>query len=93
MDFNPYIEDEVFRGAVSQRLDRPLDNPPNKFWRDSTQTKNKTLPFQTGDSIRYTNKGKHEMVELVDIKPTTPDHKVQHQVFVWKHKGSQQGVT
>ena len=30
---------EVIREAVLHKLDRPLVNPSNKVWRDSTQTK------------------------------------------------------
>ena len=38
MDFTPEVEDEVIRDSVSQKLDRPLFNPSNKVWTDSTQT-------------------------------------------------------
>ena len=55
MDFTPEVEDEFISEAVSQKLDRPLVNPPNKVWRDSTQTKNPPSPFHIGVSLRYTN--------------------------------------
>ena len=57
IDFTPEVEDEFISEAVSQKLDRPLVNPPNKVWRDSTQTKNPTSPFQIGESLRYINYG------------------------------------
>ena len=53
---------------TSHKLDRPLVNPLNKVWKDSTQTKNPNSHFQIGDSLRYTNEGHNEMVELGDIK-------------------------
>ena len=49
------------------------NNTSNKICRDSTQTETPTLPFQIDDSIRYTNKGHNEMVELVDINTNDPD--------------------
>ena len=39
MDFTPEVEIEVIREAVSQKLDRPLVHPSNKFGRDSNQIK------------------------------------------------------
>ena len=68
-DFIPEVEDKVIMEAVSHKLDRPLANPPNKVWRDSTQTKNPTSPLQICDSIRYTNEEHNEMLELMDITP------------------------
>ena len=67
MDFTPEAEDEVIREAVSQKLDIPSVNLPNKVWRDSTQTKTPTPNFQIGDSLRYTNEEHNGMVGLVDI--------------------------
>ena len=43
--------------SVSQKLYRPLVNPSNKVFRDSTQTKTPTPPFQIGGSLRYINEG------------------------------------
>ena len=72
MDFTPEDEDEVIREAVSQKLDRPLVNPSNNFWRDSPQTKNPTSPFHVGESLRHTNEGHKKMVDLVDINTNDP---------------------
>ena len=55
MDFTPEVEDEVIMEAVSHKLDIPIVNLSNKVWRDSTQTKTLTSPFQIGESIRLTN--------------------------------------
>ena len=55
MGFTPEAEDEVIRETVPHKLDTPLLNPTNKVWRESTQTKTPTLPFQIGESIIYTN--------------------------------------
>ena len=55
MDFISEVEDEGIRDAVSQKLDRPLVNPSNELFRDSTQTKSLTSPFQISDSFRYTS--------------------------------------
>ena len=55
MGFTPEAEDEAIREAVPHKLDTPLFNPSNEFWRESTQTKTPTSPFQIGESIRYTN--------------------------------------
>ena len=68
MDFYPDVEDEFIRYAVSHKLDRPLVNTPNKVWRDSTKTKTPPSPFKIGDSLRYTDVGHNEMVDLVYIK-------------------------
>ena len=73
MDFNPETEGEVIRDAVSHKLNRHLVNPPNKFCRDSTQTKAPTSSFQIGDSIIYTSTAKREMVEMVDLNKNYPD--------------------
>ena len=73
MDFTPEVEDKVIRDEVSNKLDRPIVNPSNKFWRDSTQTKTKTSSFQIGDSPRYTYDRLNDMVELVDINATGSD--------------------
>ena len=72
MDFTPEVEDEGISNAVSHILDRPLVNTSKKVWRDSTQTQNPNPTFLIGDSLRYTNKGHNEMVDLVDI-PSTID--------------------
>ena len=32
-DFTPEVEDEVIRDAVSYKLEIPLVNPSDKFWR------------------------------------------------------------
>ena len=55
MDFTPEVEYEVIGEAVSHKLDRPLVNPSNNFWGDSTQNKNPNSPFRIGDYLRYTN--------------------------------------
>ena len=73
MDFTPEAEDEVIREAVSQKLDIPSVNLPNKVWRDSTQAKTPDSPFHIGDSLRYINEGHNEMVELLDINTNDPD--------------------
>ena len=52
MKFTLMVEDEVIRGAVSKKLDRPLVNTSNKVWRYSTQTKNMPSLFQIGDYLR-----------------------------------------
>ena len=67
MDFTSEVEDEVIMDAVLHILYRDLVNPPNKVWRDSTQTKTPTPNFQIGDSLRYTNEEHNGMVGLVDI--------------------------
>ena len=48
-------------------------NPPNLFWRDSKQNKTPTSPFHIGDSLRYTNEGHNDMVEMVDTNNNDPD--------------------
>ena len=53
--FTPEVEDEIISDTVSQKSDRPIVNPSNKVWRDSTQTKTPTSLFHIGDSLRYTN--------------------------------------
>ena len=68
-EFIPEAVDEFIRKTVSHTLYIPLVNPPNKVWRDSTQIKTPTSPFQIGDSLRYTNEGHNEMAEIVYIKP------------------------
>ena len=72
MDFTPDSEDEVIRGTVSHKLDRYLVNTSNKFWRDSAQNKAPNLPFQVDDSLRCTNQGQNEMVELVEVNTNDP---------------------
>ena len=67
MDFNLDVEYEDIRDTVPHKLYRPLVNPSNKVWRDSTKNKNSTSPFQIGDSIIYKNGGHNEMVDLVDV--------------------------
>ena len=52
MDFTPEVEYEVISEAVSQTLYITLVNLSNKVWRDSTQTKTPTSPFQIGDSLK-----------------------------------------
>ena len=59
MDFTLEVEDEIIRDSVSQRLDIPLVNLSNKFWRYSKQTKTYPSYFQIGDSLRYTNEGQN----------------------------------
>ena len=73
MNFTPEVEDEVILYAVSHKLDINLVNAPNKVWRDSTQTRTPTSPFQIGDSLIYTNQRYHEIVDLVDLYTTDPD--------------------
>ena len=73
MDFTPGFEDDVIREAVSHKLDRALVNPSNKVWGDSTQTKTPTSPFHIGDSLRYTNEGNNDIVNLVDRNTNDPD--------------------
>ena len=68
MDLIPEVDDEFIRDKVSQKLYRPLVNLSNKVWIYWTQTKTKTSPFQMGDSLRYTNEGHNETVDLVGIK-------------------------
>ena len=67
MNFNPQVEDTFIREAVSHKLDIPLVNPSNKFWRDSTQTETPSSIFQVSDSLRYNNDGHNYMLYLVDI--------------------------
>ena len=71
--FTPYTEDGVIMEAVSHKLDRPLVNPSNNLWVDSTQTKTPTSPFQIGDSLIYTNYLPNDVVEMLDIKTSDPD--------------------
>ena len=52
MDFTLEVEDKVSRDAIYHKLYRPLSNPPNKVWRDSTQTKTTTPPFKIGNPLR-----------------------------------------
>ena len=52
MDFTTYAEYDVIMDVVSQKLDRPLANQSNKVWRDSTQYKTPTSPFQIGYYLR-----------------------------------------
>ena len=59
--------------SVSQKIDIPIVNPSNKVWRDSTQTKTTTSHLQIGDSLRYTNKGNNEILELVYINTNDSD--------------------
>ena len=73
IDFILEAEEEVIREAVTHKLDRPLFITPNKIWRDSNQTKAPTPDFQVCDSLRYTNEGHNEMVELVDVNKNYPD--------------------
>ena len=51
MNFTLEVKDEVIREAVSNKLDRPIVNPPKKHWRDSTQTKTTTSTFYISDSL------------------------------------------
>ena len=48
-------------------------NPSKKNCRDSTETKNSSSPFHIGDSLRYTNEGHNEMVDLMNINTKDPD--------------------
>ena len=73
MDFNLEAENEVIREAVSHKLDRFQVKPSNKVWRDSTQNKAPTSPFQIGDSLIYKNEVHNEMVDLVDVKKNDLD--------------------
>ena len=57
-------------GMQYHKLNRPLVYPSNRFWRDSTQTKNQTSTFQIGDSLIYTIERKNE---IVDININYPD--------------------
>ena len=73
MVYNPEVKDEVIRQVDSHKLYRHLVNPSNKALRYSTQTKTPTSPFHIGDSLRYTNVGQNEMVELVNINTNDND--------------------
>ena len=73
MDFIPEYEYEVIREEFSHKLYKPIFNPSNKVWRDSTQTKTPTLPFHIGDSLRYTNEGHNYMVYLVGMNTNGHD--------------------
>ena len=72
MDFTPEVEYGFNRDELSHTLDRPLVNPPSKFWRDSTQTKIITTTFQIDDSLRFKNEGHYEIVYLVDKNINDP---------------------
>ena len=52
MDFTPEDEEKFIREEVFHKLNIPIVNTSNKFWRESTQTKATTPPLQIGDSIR-----------------------------------------
>ena len=73
MDFTPEDEDKVIREVVSYKLDRHIVNPSKNVWRESTQTKAPSSPLQIGDSLRYTNEVKNEMVEILDVNKNNPD--------------------
>ena len=73
MGFTPEAESEVIRELVSHKLDRPLVNPSNRFFMDSTRTKSPTLPFQIGDSLRYTILLHDDMVDPVGVNTNDPD--------------------
>ena len=93
MDFTPEVEDEVIRNSVSHRLDRPLVNPSNEVWRDSTQTQNPNPTFRIRDSLRYTNKGHNKMVDLLYINTNDPEStNYVIKFFARKLTGSHQGV-
>ena len=57
MDFTPEAYYEFIMEAVSRKLYRPLVDPSNKVWRDSTQSKAPTSPLYIGYSLKYTNEG------------------------------------
>ena len=44
-----------------------------KNWRYSTQNKAPNSPFQIGDSLRYTNQGHNEILDLADLNTNNPD--------------------
>ena len=73
MYFTPEAKYEGMRESVSHKLDIPLVNSSKKVWRNSTQNKAPTSPFQIGDYLRYTNEGHNGMVELVDVNTNDPD--------------------
>ena len=73
IDFPPEADDEVIIEAISHKLYRPIFNTRNKVWRDSTQPKTPTSPFHIFDSLRYTNEGHNEIVELVNVNTNYPD--------------------
>ena len=73
MDFTPEDDNEVIREAVSKKLYIPLFNPSKKVWRESTQTKASTSPFHIHYSLRYTNEGYNNIVDLVDTNKNYPD--------------------
>ena len=78
--FTPEVEDEVIRDAVLHKLDIPLVDSSNKVCIDSTQTKSPPSPFHIGLSLKYTNGGHNEIVDMVDIKTNDPDrtkHSIQ----------------
>ena len=74
MDSTTQVEDEVIRDAVSHKLDRPLVNPYNNLWRESTKNITPSSPFRIGDSLRYTNEVHNEMMDLLDINTNDPDN-------------------
>ena len=45
MDLTPEADVEVIRESISEKLDRPIVNSRNKFWRDSNQRKTPTSPL------------------------------------------------
>ena len=75
IDLTPEVEDKVIGQTILNKLYRPLVNSSNKIWRDLTQTKTPTLPFQIGEFLRYTNEVHNEMVEMVDINTNDPDRR------------------
>ena len=61
MNFTPEIQYDVIKEAVSHKFYRPQVNPtPNSS-------------FHISDSLRYTNYGHNEMLDLMDIKTNYSD--------------------
>ena len=69
MYFTPEAKNEVIRETVSHKSDRTIVNPSNKFWRDSTQTKNPTSTFQIVDSLICRKLGTQLYGEAGGYKP------------------------
>ena len=86
MYFNPEVEYEVIRYAVSHKLYIPLVYP-SKNWIDSTQAKTPTPTFHIYDPQIYTNEGHIIMMELLDISTNCPNiTKYTIKFFHWNTK-------
>ena len=67
MGFTLEVEDEIIIEDFSNKLERPLINPSNKFWRYLKKSRTPTSNFQIGYYPRYKNEGHNEMADLLDI--------------------------